>query len=393
MNIVFFFGRIQMNDRVDLKDRGNGHAGFWEEIAQSAPKTWLLTSVVGFFTVSFGIPTDFKSFVGSTLGIALLLRSIFLSYFMVNIFVAIKYPDFVKRNYQILMTLILYLVGIPISLMGALTQDISNFYFMAIIEVEFAAATFFTIPRKHLIAGIVTINVFYVLSHFIVGDPSEYSNFTNIAISLFLFAGLAIYAHHTILQYKTGNYLKQQALLLSQNNISAILSRITNAFFALDNSWRFTFFNREAENLLLRMRRSKEALLGKCLWEEFPNLSDSTMRREFLQSKENNSPVRFEEFYPLMGLHMEVHAYPAPEGISVYMHDISTRKIAETALRQSNQDLEYRVSERTAELRQLAAYTDNLREEEWKNISHEIHDELGQALSGFNLDVDWLKDH
>lgn len=382
-----------MNDNPDLKGRQKAPVGFWEEIAQSAPKTWFLTSVIGFFTVSFGIPTDFKSFGGSTLGIALLLRSIFLLYFMANIFVAIKYPDFVKRNYQILMVLILYLVGIPISLMGTLTNDISNFYFMAIIEVEFAAATFFTIPRKHLIGGIVTINVFYVLSHLILDNQSGYSNFTNIGISLFLFAGLAIYAHHTILQYKTGNYLKQQALLLSQNNISAILSRITDAFFALDNSWRFTFFNREAKNLLLRMKRSKEVLLGKSLWEEFPNMSDSTMRNELLRSKENNCPVQFEEYYPLMDLHMEVHAYPAPEGISVYMHDISARKIAEAALRESNQELEIRVSERTAELRQLAAYTDNLREEEWKNISREIHDELGQALSGFNLDIDWLKDH
>jgi signal transduction histidine kinase len=382
-----------MNEKPFLEVNRIGREGFWEEISQSAPKTWLITSIIGFFTVSFGIPTDFFSFKNSTLTLALLLRSIFLTYFLVNIIIAIKYQGFVKRHYQSLMVFILYIVGIPISLMGALTGDISNFYFMGIIEVEFAAATFFTISRNQFIGGVITINGFYILSHLLLVERSEFTKFTNIGTSLLIFAGLAIYAHHTILDFKFKNYLKRVEVEDSQKNISNILSRITDAFFALDNSWQFTFFNREAENLLSRMKRSKETLLGKSLWEEFPGLSDSTMRNEFLQSKDKNTPVTFEEYYPLMDTHMEVHAYPASEGISVYLKDISIRKIAEASLRKSHEELEHRVLERTAELRELSAHTDTLREEEWKRISREIHDELGQTLTGLKISISCLRDH
>ena len=47
-------------------------------------------------------------------------------------------------------------------------------------------------------------------------------------------------------------------------DIASILQRITDAFFALDNQWRFIYLNSEAERIL---NRKKEQLLGKNLWE------------------------------------------------------------------------------------------------------------------------------
>lgn len=382
-----------MNDSPELMVRQNAPVGFWEEIAQSAPKTWLLTSVIGVFVSSFGIPAEFTTFRGSVLPFALLLRSIFLFYFMVNIFVAIKYPDFVKRNYQILMGLILYLVGIPVAIMSFLGGEKAILYFMGIIEVEFAAASFFTIPKKNFIAGVVAINLFYIALHSVLKNWTDVSHFTDISVSLLIFACLAIYAQHTILAFKINNYLKHHEIQRSRTEISIILTRITDSFLALDNSWRFTYFNRAAESLLSRMKKSKEDLLGKNLWEEFPGLADSAMQTQFLLSKEKNIPVSFEEEYPLMDAYMEVHAYPSAEGTSVYFHDITARKLAEASLRKSHEELEVRVSERTAELQELSTYTETLREEEWKRISREIHDELGQSLTGLKISISCLKDH
>jgi PAS domain-containing protein len=45
-----------------------------------------------------------------------------------------------------------------------------------------------------------------------------------------------------------------------------ILERILEAFFILDEEWRFIYLNSEAERVLLR---SREELLGKNLWEKF----------------------------------------------------------------------------------------------------------------------------
>jgi PAS domain S-box-containing protein len=58
------------------------------------------------------------------------------------------------------------------------------------------------------------------------------------------------------------------------------------------------------------------------------------------------------------------------------VRDISERKAAESALHQSQ-----------AELRQLAAYQERLKEEERKRIAQEIHDELGALLTGIKAHV------
>ncbi len=43
------------------------------------------------------------------------------------------------------------------------------------------------------------------------------------------------------------------------------------------------------------------------------------------------------------------------------------------------------------ELRELSAHLQNVREEERKHIAREIHDELGQLLTGFKMDISILK--
>jgi len=59
--------------------------------------------------------------------------------------------------------------------------------------------------------------------------------------------------------------------------------------------------------------------------------------------------------------------------------DISERKKAEALLDQSYQDI-----------RQLASHLQDIREDERAAIAREIHDELGQQLTGLKMDVSWI---
>ena len=92
-----------------------------------------------------------------------------------------------------------------------------------------------------------------------------------------------------------------------------------------------------------------------------------------------------------------------PEGKEVILGAVATikniteRKQAEAMLKQANDELERRVQERTSELtsaladlRQLAAYLETVRESERTRIAREIHDELGSLLVALKLDVNWL---
>ena len=99
---------------------------------------------------------------------------------------------------------------------------------------------------------------------------------------------------------------------------------------------------------------------------------------------------------------VEYSSYPIVEGGEVQgavvtFVDISARKRAEEALRQANEVLEQRVSERTHELsgalrqlRELSAYTHSVREDERTRIAREVHDELGSLLMALKMDVGWL---
>ncbi len=84
-------------------------------------------------------------------------------------------------------------------------------------------------------------------------------------------------------------------------------------------------------------------------------------------------------------------------GAVVTFVDITERRRADQALRQSRNALEQRVAERTAELtaaleqlRALSAWTDAVREEERTRIAREIHDELGSLLVALKMEVSWL---
>lgn len=70
----------------------------------------------------------------------------------------------------------------------------------------------------------------------------------------------------------------------------------------------------------------------------------------------------------------------AVRGFVKVKRDITQRMLAEQQFKQSHEQLQ-----------DLAARLQLAREEERTRIAHEIHDELGQALTGLKLDIAWIK--
>ncbi|WP_295502046.1 PAS domain S-box protein [Limnohabitans sp. Rim8] len=99
---------------------------------------------------------------------------------------------------------------------------------------------------------------------------------------------------------------------------------------------------------------------------------------------------------------VEYSSYPVFDqgqvrGAVVTFVDITERKQAQDALHQAKTELEQRVSERTQaletalqQLRELAAWSEAVREEERTRIAREVHDELGSLLVALKMDVGWL---
>lgn len=115
-----------------------------------------------------------------------------------------------------------------------------------------------------------------------------------------------------------------------QERAVQILESITDAFFALDAEWRFTYMNIQAEALLLR---SREELLGKSVWEIFLQAANSTFHNACRHAAAEQTTVTFEEFYPPLDAWFSVRAYPSREGLAVYFQNISARKAEEARQR------------------------------------------------------------
>ena len=133
-----------------------------------------------------------------------------------------------------------------------------------------------------------------------------------------------------VFQNATERRRHEAALRTSEARHRTILESITDAFFALDRSWRFTYLNRHAEALLSRTR---DELLGKHLWEEYAPAVGTEFERSYNRAMGEGVTVTFEAFYPPHERWYEVHAYPSPEGLSVYFRDVNERKRAEAELR------------------------------------------------------------
>lgn len=108
--------------------------------------------------------------------------------------------------------------------------------------------------------------------------------------------------------------------------VAAILESITDGFFAVDREWRFTYLNREAE---LTLQQKREDVLGKRLWDLYPELADTVFGREYLAAMRERRSITFEAYYAPLQRQLEVRAFPSDDGLSVYFRDITERFQAE----------------------------------------------------------------
>lgn len=108
------------------------------------------------------------------------------------------------------------------------------------------------------------------------------------------------------------------------------MENVSDAIFMLDQDWRFSYLNSQAEQTL---ERSRDDLLGRNVWEEFPAARGSIFQEQYERCACERVTVRFDAAYSPLDKHFEVNAYPTDNGLMVYFRDV-------TKLRQQAEQLD-----------------------------------------------------
>ncbi|MDP3825217.1 MAG: PAS domain S-box protein, partial [Polaromonas sp.] len=115
-----------------------------------------------------------------------------------------------------------------------------------------------------------------------------------------------------------------------ETQLATTLESITDGFCLIDKDWKFTFLNGQAERMLQRHRTD---LLGKLLWQEFPETMAGAIEREARLAVDEQRTTRFETFYQPLETWFDIHVYPTESGIAVYFQDITQRRLEHAQLR------------------------------------------------------------
>src|SRR5213082_3436272 len=116
----------------------------------------------------------------------------------------------------------------------------------------------------------------------------------------------------------------------------AALASISDAFSVLDRDWRYIYVN---QRVLELTGKRKEELIGRVIWEIFPEAVGTEFYQRCHRAIETQQPDQFEVFYKPWGRWVDTRIYPSSDGLTIYRADISEMMEQQGRLRENEQRL------------------------------------------------------
>ena len=149
-------------------------------------------------------------------------------------------------------------------------------------------------------------------------------------IEVALLLGLLWWAVDAVARQTARAAEQERAAHAADQRLAGMLGSLNDVFCTFDAQWRFTFVNDEG---VRRFRMTRESLLGRNVWEVFPEAVGRTPDTELHRAMAERITVEYEYFHPPRSLWVLHRAYPlADGGLALFSRNITAAKQAEQAL-------------------------------------------------------------
>jgi len=154
----------------------------------------------------------------------------------------------------------------------------------------------------------------------------------------------------------------------AKEQLIQILERISDGFGSLDRDWNYTFVN---EQLAKNVNRNRGDLLGRNIWQVFPEAVGTPVYEAYLRSMKEQSAIDLVHFYQPFGKWFQHRFYPSKDGLSVFSKDITESKLAEEKIMENSSLVRI-----AAEKAKLGGWNVNLEENRsyWSDEVAAIHE-------------------
>lgn len=180
---------------------------------------------------------------------------------------------------------------------------------------------------------------------------------------------------------------KSEAALRESEQRYRSLVELSPEAIIIHNYENILFANKAALNLI--GAKNLDAIKNKNIFSLVPDEYKDKIIERMSRAKEGkffDEPIRMDvklpdntvKYVESIGSQIKFKGKPAAQ---VFIRDVTTHKLAEESLRNTSE-----------QLRNLAVHLQKAREEERTKIAREIHDELGQYLTGLKMDMSFLGD-
>lgn len=139
------------------------------------------------------------------------------------------------------------------------------------------------------------------------------------------------------IRYLVERERSQAAAAAAERRVREVYERISVPFFAVDDEWRFSYLNDNAEALF---EIDEADVLEESLWETFPDLEGTEAEPALRSSCADQETVTCEASLPALGRTVVFQTYPDSSGLSVFVDDVTDDRRREAELEELRRELE-----------------------------------------------------